>query len=94
METKRKTGIYDKLQGLMYVTEIDNACKNHLKDNGYYTDNLWQVSDVTNRLNCTDKEAYQILDKVMQSEYIVTTIHEAICEHAVENCNLKFKNDG
>lgn len=65
-----------------------------LKDKGYYVDNLWTTLDVTDRFkDCSDKLAYQILDEVMQSEYIITIIQENLCEHAVEVYNLKFKND-
>ena len=69
--------------------------KKILKDNGYYVDNLWTTLDITDRFkDCSDDLAYQILDEVLQSEYIITTIQETICEHAVEDYNLKFKNDG
>lgn len=93
METKRKTGIYDKLQGLMYPREIDNACKNHLKDNGYFVDNLWHLDDVRNKFDCTDDQAYKVLSRVLESDYIMGSIHEAICQVAQDEFNLKFKND-
>ena len=65
-----------------------------LKDNGYYVDNLWTTLDITDRFkDCSDKLAYQILDEVLQSEYIITIIQETLCERAVEDYNLKFKND-
>ena len=65
-----------------------------LKDNGYYVDNLWTTLDITDRFkDCSDVLAYKILDEVLKSEYIITTIQETLCEHAVENYNLKFKND-
>jgi len=66
-----------------------------LKDNGYYVDNLWTTLDITDRFkDCSDDLAYQILDEVLQSEYIMSIIQETLCEHAVEDYNLKFKNDG
>ena len=57
-----------------------------LKDNGYYVDNLWTTLDITDRFkDCSDDLAYQILDEVLQSEYIITIIQETLCEHAVED---------
>ena len=92
---KKETGIYEKLQGLMYPSEINNACKKHLKEGGYYTDNLWHINDIRDRFkDCSDDLAYQILDEVMQGEYIITVIQETLCEHAVEEYKLKFKNNG
>lgn len=65
-----------------------------LKDNGYYVDNLWTTLDITDRFkDCSDDLAYHILDEVLQSEYIRTIIQETLCEYAVEDYNLKFKND-
>ena len=46
-----KTGIYDKLQGKMFSSEINGAIKLHLKESGYYTDNLWHINDVRDRFD-------------------------------------------
>tara|TARA_Y100001938_G_scaffold115434_1_gene158826 strand:+ start:192 stop:467 length:276 start_codon:yes stop_codon:yes gene_type:complete len=88
-----KTGIYDKLQGKMFSSEINGAIKLHLKESGYYTDNLWHINDVRDRFDCTDEEAYKILDRVLSSEYAVSSIHESICQVAQDEFNLKFKDD-
>lgn len=39
-----------------------------LKENGLYTDNLWSISDVKARYNCTDQQAYDILDNALRNE--------------------------
>ena len=71
-----------------------DLAKEYLKEKGYYMDNLWTTRDVTDRFrDCSDEEAYEILDSVLQSEYIITMINETICEHAVEIHELKFKDD-
>ena len=72
---------------------IENA-KKVLKKNGYYVDNLWTTLDITDRFkDCSDELAYQILNEVMRNDYIITIIQETLCEHAVEDYNLKFKGD-
>tara|TARA_R110001599_G_scaffold330919_1_gene545433 strand:- start:48 stop:317 length:270 start_codon:yes stop_codon:yes gene_type:complete len=72
---------------------VDSA-KGYLKERGYYMDNLWTTRDITDRFrDCSDEEAYEILDSVLQSEYIITMINETLCEHAVEISKLKFKDD-
>tara|TARA_R100001510_G_C7562204_1_gene141829 strand:- start:371 stop:646 length:276 start_codon:yes stop_codon:yes gene_type:complete len=88
-----KTGIYDKLQGKMFSSEINNAVKLHLKERGYFVDNLWHLNDVSDRFECTDDQAYKVLSKVLESDYIMMSIHEAICQVAQDEFNLKFKND-
>jgi len=72
------------------LTEIANSLMNNsvnhakqvLKDNGYYTDNLWQVQDVLEYHYCTDNRAQEILNKVLNSEYII------------EGINTQIKNEG
>jgi len=91
--SKIKTGIYDKLQGKMFSSEIDSAIKLHLKENGYFVDNLWHINDVRDRFDCTDEEAYKILDRVLSSEYAISSIHESISQVAQDEFNLKFKDN-
>ena len=64
------------------MNEIAKA-KKLLKDNGFYTDNLWHVDDVKRLLQdyqCTDEDALEILDKTLQSEWIMQQINESINE--------------
>lgn len=49
-----------------------------LKMNGYYVDNLWQISDVQGKFECDDGDAYEVLDSVLQSERIIIEVHESI----------------
>lgn len=50
--------------------------KQVLRDAGYYVDNLWCIEDVD--ADITDDEKYEILDEVLQSEYIMERINESI----------------
>lgn len=59
-----------------------------LKEEGYYTDNLWHVNDVTNLYNCTDEQAMNILNRVMQSEAVIEYIFDSIKAEVDSNINL------
>tara|TARA_R100001463_G_scaffold133477_1_gene194912 strand:- start:381 stop:617 length:237 start_codon:yes stop_codon:yes gene_type:complete len=73
--------------------EVKKA-KEILKNNGYYIDNLWQLVDVQDKFkNCSDKLAYQILDEVLQNNYIMCEIQETICLIGEDEHKLKFIND-
>ena len=52
--------------------------KKVLKENGYYVDNLWHIEDVQQNYKLDDDDAYDVLDKVMQSEYIMNEVFEMI----------------
>lgn len=86
--------IHERLEGKCFPSEIDIAIREHFKESGYFVDNLWHLNDVSDRFDCTDDEAYEVLSKVLQSDYIMESIHEAICQVAQDEFNLKFKNDG
>ena len=86
--------IHERLEGKCFPSEIDSAIREHLKEEGYFVDNLWHTYDVSNRFECTNDEAYKVLSKVLESGYIMSSIHEAICQVAQDEFNLKFKNDG
>lgn len=69
------------------LTEIAEALINNnnrkqavtmLKNAGYYADNLWHVMDVQLIRECTETEAYKILDKVMTSGWIMEQIKDSI----------------
>ena len=56
-----------------------NEVKEFLKSKGYYVDNLWQIEDVKhNRPDLTDEQAYEILDKAMNNEYLMNETWETI----------------
>ena len=73
----------------MIVTETVDECeldaKKELEAYGYYTENLWSVEDVKNKFTCSDDEAQEVLDGVMQSDYIMEQINVAIQEEGEAN---------
>ena len=52
--------------------------KKVLKENGYYVENLWHIDDVKQGYYVDDDKAYEVLDEVMQSEYIMQEVFETI----------------
>ena len=62
----------------------------HLESEGFYVGNLWQVSDVQDRFECTDEEALEILDNALTNQYMMEQIHCSIREHEKYD-NLKIK---
>ncbi len=63
------------------MTEIEKA-KKVLRDAGYFTDNLWHVSDVQQDFKCTDEEAQEVLREALTNGWNVTQIWESIREAA------------
>jgi hypothetical protein len=49
-----------------------------LRDAGYFTDNLWHVSDVKNNYKCSDDEAQEILSAALTSDNTFENIWFAI----------------
>ena len=60
------------------MTNQTEQARLHLHEQGYQTDNLWHVYDVTSRFNCTDEQAHEVLTKALQNEWVVEQIHFAI----------------
>ncbi len=54
------------------------SAKQFLKDNGYFTENMWQISDVTDKYNCTKDEAMNVLNEVLNGDRIKQEINETI----------------
>ena len=65
------------------LNEIE-AAKQLLKENGYYTDNLWHVSDVTARFECSDDEAQKVLHDALKNDATMEQIWFAIGWHGEE----------
>lgn len=63
--------------------KIDDA-KQVLKEYGYYVENLWNIDDVKGWKECTDKEAYDILDTAMNNEETNSQIWSVI-EYCLAN---------
>ena len=66
--------------------------KNELTSRGYYTENLWHIDDVQVRYEATDNEAQDVLDEVLQGEWIIGQIFESIDDYAKGN-ELKEKDE-
>ena len=66
--------------------------KKELTRRGYYTRNLWHIDDVQSRYEATDNEAQDVLDEVLQGEWIIGQIFESIDDCAKEN-ELKEKDE-
>ncbi len=66
--------------------------KNELTSRGYYTENLWHIDDVKIRFEATDDQAQDVLDEVLQGEWIIGQIFESIDDYAKGN-ELKEKDE-
>jgi hypothetical protein len=70
------------------VRESDNwelstdELKELLANRGYYTNNLWHISDVQQNYDCESEDAQELLDKVMTSEWLTEQTFVAIDEVA------------
>jgi hypothetical protein len=62
--------------------------KKFLADQGFFTDNLWHVSDVKMLYNCTENEAYEVLDLALTNANTKSHIWDAI-EIAAEHLDLE-----
>jgi hypothetical protein len=76
--------VVEKERVYIYTTILNrletsvNQARGILKDAGYYVDNLWHIDDVKEHGEFTDDAAYEVLDKVLQGEYIMEAINESI----------------
>lgn len=52
--------------------------KQVLKDAGYFTDNLWHIDDVTSLYQCSNEDAYKVLEMALTNEYTMSQIWDAI----------------
>ena len=59
------------------MQDIEDA-KKVLKKNGYYIDNLWQIADVLQSIECSEKQAYDILDLTLNNDYLISETRESI----------------
>jgi hypothetical protein len=71
MNTKKINDIevkdYIELSSTFRQTDIENA-KQVLKSAGYFVDNLWHNSDVTDMYECSNEDAQKILCEALTSE--------------------------
>lgn len=66
------------------MTEIEKA-KKVLRDAGYFTDNLWHVSDVQQDFKCTDEEAQEILREALTNAWVMSEAISTIREYASQD---------
>jgi len=59
------------------VIKIQKA-KKALEDAGYYCGSLWSLLDVQEKYNCTEEDAYRVLDKALNNEVVVEQIYVEI----------------
>lgn len=73
-----KEKVYHLSTALNQLETSVSQAKVVLEDAGYYVDNLWHIDDVKKHGEFTDDAAYEVLDKVLQGEYIMEAINESI----------------
>jgi hypothetical protein len=73
------------------LTEVEQA-RAILKQHGYYVDNLWSIQDVTDLYECTDEQAYDILENALHNECIMEQINVDI-SYACDYLKIKLKED-
>ena len=72
--------------------EIEQA-KAILKQHGYFVDNLWSTQDVTDRYECTEEQAYDVLDKALTNEWVMEQIWFSI-DDACDSLEIEFTIKG
>lgn len=72
-------------------TEVEKA-KAVLKQHGYFVDNLWSTQDVTDRYECTEEQAQEVLNKALTNEYITEQVFLTI-DYTCEYLNIELKEE-
>lgn len=60
------------------------GAKRFLEEQGYYTECLWNISDVQQNWGCTDEQAQEILSQAFNSERITEEIFFSIDDSAID----------
>jgi hypothetical protein len=50
----------------------------YLESQGYYIKNLWHIQDVQDKFECTDEEAFEVLDDAVSGDWIMEEINNRI----------------
>jgi len=82
-EFRRMTAEQKETETTEKEKEIE-AAKQLLKENGYYTDNLWCVDDVKSIFKCTDEQAQEVLNDAFGNEATYEQIWFSIKYHGEE----------
>jgi len=85
------TAVLNVLEPPAPETSEVEAAKSVLRKAGYHVDSLWHVQDVTNRYECGEEMAYEILTAVLNAN--IDTIFDLVHNQAKYENNLKEKND-
>lgn len=59
------------------MNEITKAMAT-LRRAGFYVDTLWTIQDVSNKFECDAEQAQAVLDRVMNDDWVMEQIQEAI----------------
>jgi hypothetical protein len=73
------------------LTEIEQA-KAILKQHGYFVDNLWSTQDVTDRYECTEEDAQEVLNRALTNEWVMEQIWFSI-DDACDSLEIELKED-
>ena len=65
-----------------------DEARKFLAEQGFFTGNLWHIEDVTSSYECSDKDAYKVLEMALTNEFVMSSIWEAI-HIAVEQLNIE-----
>lgn len=49
-----------------------------LESQGFYIQNLWHIQDVQRKFDCTEEEAFEVLNDAVSGEWIIEQINERI----------------
>ncbi len=60
-------------------------CLDYLESQGFYVQNLWHIQDVQNQFECSDEEAFEVLDNAVSGEWIIEQINGRILDISNEN---------
>lgn len=71
--------------------EIEQA-KAILKQHGYFVDNLWTVNDVTDRYECTEEQAQEVLDNALTNEWVMEQIWFSI-DDTCDSLDIELKEE-
>ena len=50
----------------------------YLESQGFYIKNLWHIQDVQDKFDCTEEEAFEVLEETVSGELIMEDINERI----------------
>lgn len=77
IEVKDADIVSNEFSAVIRRIDIENA-KQVLRENGYFVDNLWHISDVKENYECTDELAQEVLSASLQNEATMEQIWFAI----------------